>query len=269
MKMNFKYKTISLLMIFLFCLTTINFKISATPYNVNVVVVGDNGVGKTTLINKLCTYGEDFKKVGNHSSIYYFSEQENQDYIINFYEIESPLEDLENLPFQSSVDILLRASNIAMIVFDLSEGNTLSKGRIQRYKEVVKTKSPQNLAIFIPNKIDLFPNKEERQKFGMPIADYAVQCEREQKYGCKNQDMECLPVSAISNVNIERLINNICEKAPPRIWAFEEENKSYYSLDDNIMGNNETKKELERKELMLKKESIIDKFLKQFFCCRV
>ena len=269
MKISSKCKLMSYLIIFVFSLMTLTFKTSAITYNVNVVVVGDRGVGKTTLINQLCTYGDNLNRINEwHNRVHYFYEPENENYIINFYEIDLSAEKLENLSFQSSTDTLLKSSHIALIVFDLSEGNTLSKGRIQRYKEIVKTKSPQNLAIFIPNKIDLLSSKEERQKFGMPIADYAVDCEREQKYGCKNQDMECLPVSAIENINIEHLINNICENAIPRIRACDEENGFYDRPEYIEVEDVETKKELERKELVPQKKSVLDKLLELFSCWR-
>lgn len=186
---------------------------------INVAVVGDRGVGKTTIIDKMCCFGDGFEKHGTNALIK--KTYINQKYEITFCEISEDLETLEKSLGSVECEQILSRCHYALIVFDLSEGDTLAKGRIQRWKEVIKCRMPLCDVGFIPNKVDLIPDEETYDRLGTPIARFAGDCEREAKYPRAHQDFCCFPVSALTGKDLIDILNHICDWGKTRIRDFE------------------------------------------------
>ncbi len=212
--MKFEFKTIGMLM-FMFLIFSIPNTVNAADFKLEVAVVGDRGVGKTSIIEKMCLLGDNVKKQGRSTLIE--KTYENKKYDIMFYDIAEDLEMLERSPGSSPCEEVLSRCHYALIVFDLSEGDALAKGRIQRWKEVIKRRMPLCDVGFIPNKVDLIPDEETYDRLGTPIARFAGDCEREAKYPGAHQDFCCFPVSALTGKDIIDILNHICDWGATRI----------------------------------------------------
>ncbi|MDR1241151.1 MAG: hypothetical protein LBK29_04800 [Oscillospiraceae bacterium] len=196
----------------MFVLNSVSFSVCAYVREINVAVIGDSGVGKTTLISAFCNCSEAvaakvapaIDKTAVFLNYLFEGSCERCNININFFDVHEQLEEMEN-PVNTGI---FSECDYTLIVFDLNEGGTLEKGRIQRWTRVVKKENFNCGVYYVPNKIDLL-NQERLNELAQPIARFAGQCdvERGRNYPNTLQDYSCGTVSAKERVGIDKLLN--------------------------------------------------------------
>lgn len=278
-------------MMFCFCSTNV---IHAADFDMTIVVVGDRGVGKTSIIRAISTQGEIISQNDETTKVFCVCPETGRSVNLSLYDINTELETIESSMHSYEYADLFSRIHGALIVFDLSEGlhgpTTLERGRIQRWKDVIKLKSPLCNVSFIQNKEDLILEQKTLERLGMPIAEYAGICERESeiKRGT-SQDFSAFPFSNKNEHELQYIMKNIfgtglritrqieslrtkedaekCDESSSLISCStrtsEQDILVLNDFIDELPISEETKKSLYREVLIMKKKGVLPEKIKE------
>ena len=248
---------LSLIMLFsIFCETNIYAwwpKCLTPDTEIFIAVVGDKGVGKTSVINRLCDdkgkyipyyHTDNCVRTKMTRTVNVGTQEESSDTcIVNFYECNLSLEEIEEMHRNGKYTSLFPICQQALIVFDISEGEStasssssssttstssslpedltpamralctsqiLDKGRIQRWREVIKDEQSHCFIEFVGNKADKVNGNPI--KLSDPIEKYCCECDwsrdpdfviskyypwhPKRYFDCRRQDTATITVSA-------------------------------------------------------------------------
>lgn len=174
---------------------------------INIAVLGDPGVGKTSLIKNLCgKVSENTKKKGIeciHTTFYDGKTRYNNIYI---FEIKNELKDIDD-----SFARTLTKFHFAIIMHDMNyQVDEPVLERLYTASEAMKSNNPRCHVIFVGNKEDVI--KKER-KDSAKLAQFACNCEDKQKYKEFNppQDYAAFLVTAKFRQGFNLIKRDICD----------------------------------------------------------
>lgn len=164
--------------------------------NVNLILLGDSGVGKTSILKRLKgeKFNENYEKTIMCDEVKINRQYDEKDltFIFNFQDTSGSESDL------NSAKQKVEFNHILLLVFDtLNTLDILKKRWEEYYKENLKENA---MLILIGNKSDSF--EDEREKIMRQGEDFA-----------KEINADFITCSAKSNFNINELDNKILTKA--------------------------------------------------------
>ncbi len=233
--LNFK-KVMAILLVFLNVLCP-NIAVSAIThiYELYIPIVGDSGVGKTTIFNNLKKYGEISRETENSYCLRY-ADEFGRIFNMNFYDINIDLDkdvDKTNFSCQKLNTILPQMPQLSLIVFDYGNEATLSEERITLWKDVMKTKSPTSSIMFLPNKKDLLTEEQKQNGTSERPARLTGKFEHEGKeensrYPTIHQDYLCLTLTKFDDGKIAFIFNKIWDVLSYVIGSYNIKPIEYY-----------------------------------------
>lgn len=263
--LNFKKVMSTLLIIFNFLYPNISVSALIHTYEVHIPIVGDAGVGKTTIFNNLKKYGEISHETENSYCLKY-ADEFGRVFNMYFYDINIDLDkdvDKTNFSCQKLNTILPQIPYTSLIVFDYGNESTLSEERITLWKDVMKTKSPTSNIVFLPNKKDLITDQQEKSGITSRPSELACVFERQgkqkgSKYYCIQQDFTGYTISKDDSEKLDYIFSDIYNELSIYI--------GYYNISPTTVvcddSKSISKKESEVTEEEKTHQMVIDKILR-------
>ena len=215
---------------------SINISVSVNAIRYKIIFVGDAGVGKTTIINRIndnefqssydATIGVDFwpKKInfrGNEITLQIWDTAGQERY-------------------RGLIPSYVRNSSIVFIVFDITNRKTFES--IQKWIELIKSIEKNNILVLIGNKEDLKEKREVEKKEGEDLA--------------KENEMHYYELSAknYNNNDIKKIFFNTVIELPTFSGYIDNKEKEGL-IDELIQENKENKKDY--LNINVKKENML------------
>ena len=215
---------------------SINISVSVNAIRYKIIFVGDAGVGKTTIINRIndnefqsaydATIGVDFwpKKInfrGNEITLQIWDTAGQERY-------------------RGLIPSYVRNSSIVFIVFDITNRKTFES--IQKWIELIKSIEKNNILVLIGNKEDLKEKREVEKKEGEDLA--------------KENEMSYFELSAKrdNNNDIKKIFFNTVIELPTFSGYIDNKEKEGL-IDELIQENKENKKDY--LNINVKKENML------------
>ena len=219
---------------------SINISVSVNAIRYKIIFVGDAGVGKTTIINRIndnefqsaydATIGVDFwpKKInfrGNEITLQIWDTAGQERY-------------------RGLIPSYVRNSSIVFIVFDITNRKTFES--IQKWIELIKSIEKNNILVLIGNKEDLKEKREVEKKEGEDLA--------------KENEMSYFELSAKrdNNNDIKKIFFNTVIELPTFSGYIDNKEKEGL-IDELIQENKENKKDYLNIEKINICQSLINK----------
>ena len=215
---------------------SINISVSVNAIRYKIIFVGDAGVGKTTIINRIndnefqsaydATIGVDFwpKKInfrGNEITLQIWDTAGQERY-------------------RGLIPSYVRNSSIVFIVFDITNRKTFES--IPKWIELIKSIEKNNILVLIGNKEDLKEKREVKKKEGEDLA--------------KENEMHYYELSAknYNNNDIKKIFFNTVIELPTFSGYIDNKEKEGL-IDELIQENKENKKDY--LNINVKKENML------------
>jgi small GTP-binding protein len=216
------------------------------PESVKVVLLGESGVGKTSIINQFIT-NKFNPRISTSVSAQFISKT------INFPEFEKSIkfdiwDTVGQEKYRSLTKIFYKDARVILLVYDITKEISFSALKDYWYKEVINTVDDDPLLVLVANKTDLYLKQTVTNNVGK---EYAEQIKAMFQ-----------TTSALNSQGINTLFENIGKKIIMPDY-------DYRNTDNKALHDFSKKRHIEKKiaKIKLDKKNINNPQEKQKRCC--
>ena len=217
------------------------------PIPCKVVLVGDSGVGKTSIINR---YLQQYNSTPDPTlAAYYYCKNIN----VEGFNIDFEIWDTAGQEQYRSINTLFfKNTCMCILVYDITSQKSFDSLRNYWYDSVIENSSQDVILSVAGNKYDLYEEEDVDEK--------------EVKEFCDSIGAMFVLTSALLNTSIDQIFNDLAKKL---IETEKFKNIATSYIDKNESEDGDESKHYHEGSVVLQKKNVIDKKSKKKECCKV